>query len=56
MIVEALIILELKSVDALTPVHSKQLLNYLRLSGLKVGLSPNFSIISFKNQLVRLVG
>lgn len=56
MIVEALIILELKSVEALPPVHARQQLNYLRLSGLKVSLLLNFSTISFKDQLVRLVG
>ena len=56
MIVEALVILELKSVEALAPVHSKQLLNYLRLSGLKIGLLLNFNTISLKDQLVRLVG
>ena len=56
MIVEALIILELKSMDALTLVHSKRLPNYLRLSGLKVGLLLNFNAISFRDQLVRLVG
>ena len=55
-IVESLVILELKSVEALAPVHSKQLLNYLRLSGLKVGLLLNFNTISLKDQLVRLVG
>ena len=55
MILEDLIILELKSVEALTPVHSKQLLNYLRLSGLKVSLLLNFNTISLKDQLVRLV-
>ena len=56
MIVESTVILELKSVEALAPVHSKQLLNYLRLSGLKVGLLLNFNTISLKDQLVRLVG
>ena len=55
-IVESLVILELKSVEALAPVHSEQLLNYLRLSGLKVGLLLNFNTISLKDQLVRLVG
>ena len=54
MIVEGLIILELKSVEALAPVHSKQLLNYLRLSGLKTGLLINFNTISLKDQLIRL--
>lgn len=55
MVVESSVILELKSVEALAPVHSKQLLNYLRLSGLKVGLLLNFNTVSLKDQLVRLV-
>ena len=55
MVVEAQVILELKSVEALAPVHSKQLMNYLRLSGLKVGLLLNFNTISLKDQLIRLV-
>ena len=54
-IVEALVILELKSVEILAPVHSKQLLNYLNLSGLKVGLLLNFNTVSLKDQIVRLV-
>ncbi len=54
-IVESLVILELKSVEALAPVHSKQLTNYLRLSGLKVGLLLNFNTVSLKDQLVRIV-
>ena len=55
MIVEMQVILELKSVEALAPVHSKQLLNYLRLSGLKVGLLLNFNTVHLKDQLIRLV-
>ena len=54
MIVESAVILELKSVEALAPVHFKQLLNYLRLSGLKTGLLINFNTISLKDQLIRL--
>ena len=54
-IVEALVVLELKSVEALAPVHSKQLLNYLKLSGLKVGLLLNFNTVSLKDQIIRLV-
>ncbi|GAB3297066.1 GxxExxY protein [Hymenobacter humi] len=54
MIVESQVILELKSVEALAPVHSKQLLNYLRLSGLKTGLLINFNTVSLKDQIVRL--
>ena len=55
MVVEGRVILELKSVEALAPVHSKQLLNYLRLSGLKTGLLINFNTVSLKDQLIRLV-
>jgi GxxExxY protein len=54
LIVESQVILELKSVEALAPVHSKQLLNYLKLSGLKIGLLINFNTIHLKDQLVRL--
>ena len=55
MIVDALVILELKSVEALAPVHSKQLLNYLKLADLRVGLLLNFNTVSLKDQIVRLV-
>ena len=54
MIVESRVILELKSVEALAPVHSKQLLNYLKLSGLKTGLLVNFNTVHLKDQLIRL--
>ena len=55
MIVESQVILELKSVEALVPVHAKQLLNYLQLSGLKTGLLINFNTVSLKDQITRLV-
>ncbi len=54
MVVESRVILELKSVEALALVHSKQLLNYLRLSGLKTSLLINFNTVSLKDQLIRL--
>ena len=53
-VVEGRVIIELKSVETLAPIHSKQLLNYLRLSGLKTGLLLNFNTVSLKDQLVRL--
>ena len=53
-VVEGKVILELKSVEALAPVPSKQLLNYLKLSGLKTGLLLNFNTISLKDQLIRI--
>ena len=54
-VVEERVILELKSVQALAPVHSKQLLNYLKLTGLPAGLLLNFNTISLRDQVVRLV-
>jgi GxxExxY protein len=42
-IVEEKIIIEIKSVESLGPVHYKQLLTYLRITGLKLGLLINFN-------------
>jgi GxxExxY protein len=41
-VVNDLVILELKSIEKLEPVHFKQLLTYLRLTGLRLGLLINF--------------
>ena len=54
-IAENKVILELKCVDAITPVHEAQLLTYLRLSGLKVGLILNFYVPAIKDGIKRLV-
>ena len=55
LIVQNLVIVELKSVEKLAAVHSKQLLTYLRLANLKVGLLLNFGAELMKNGIVRLV-
>jgi GxxExxY protein len=44
LIVEKKVIIELKSIEMLTPVHYKQLLTYLRLANLKDGILVNFSV------------
>ena len=54
-LVENKVILELKSCENLVPIHSKQLLNYLRLSDLKLGLLFNFNVESLKGNIIRLV-
>jgi len=54
-IVEDKVILELKSVESLVPVHKKQLLTYLRLTGKRLGLVINFGEALSKNGIVRLV-
>jgi GxxExxY protein len=41
--VENCVIIEIKSVDALAPVHFKQVITYLRLTGMKLGLLVNFN-------------
>ena len=54
-IVENKVILELKSQEVLAPVHSKQLLTYLRVTGLKLGLLINFGESLIKNGIHRIV-
>jgi len=54
-IVENKVILELKSLEVLAPVHSKQLLTYLKLTELKLGLLINFGEALIKNRIHRIV-
>ena len=55
LIVEEKVIIELKSVETLAPVHPKQLLTYLRITGLKLGLLINFNEKLIKNCITRIV-
>ncbi len=55
LLVEGCVIVELKSVEKLAPVHKKQLLTYLRLSHLQVGLLINFGAATVKEGLHRIV-
>jgi GxxExxY protein len=55
LLVEGLVIVELKSVAALTSVHSKQVLTQLRLSELKLGLLLNFGESHLKNGIKRII-
>jgi GxxExxY protein len=54
-IVEGKVILELKSVEKLHPVHKKQLLTYLKLTGMKLGYLLNFGEELMKNGIVRII-
>jgi GxxExxY protein len=54
LIVEKKIIVEIKSIEIIAPVHKKQLLTYLRLSNLKIGLLINFNEELLKNGITRL--
>jgi iron complex transport system substrate-binding protein len=55
LLVEGKVVVELKSVEQLAPVHSKQLLTYLRLLNLPVGLLINFGGATFKEGVRRIV-
>ena len=55
LIVDDRVIVELKSVEKLAPVHSKQLLTYLRLMNFPVGLLINFGAATLKEGLHRIV-
>jgi GxxExxY protein len=54
-IVEEIVIVEFKTVEKLLPVHEAQLLSYLKLMGLKVGLLINFHVPVLKDGLKRLM-
>ncbi|HYM12114.1 MAG TPA: GxxExxY protein [Bryobacterales bacterium] len=55
LVVEEKVVVELKAVDALAPIHSAQLLSYLRLARCPVGLLINFNVTSLKNGIRRLI-
>lgn len=54
-VVEDLVVIEIKAVDALAPIHHAQLLCYLKLSGRKLGLLINFNEISLRHGIKRVV-
>jgi GxxExxY protein len=55
MVVNHCLIVEVKAVDALLPVHRAQLLTYLKLSGRRLGLQINFNVPVIKNGITRVV-
>jgi GxxExxY protein len=54
-IVENLVIVELKAVEKIMPVHKKQLMTYLRLTRMKLGLLANFNVNLIKDGIERVV-
>jgi len=54
LIVERKVILELKCAQCVAPVHRKQMLTYLRLSGLRLGYVLNFGAVTMRDGIVRL--
>lgn len=54
LLVAGMVVVELKCVDALLPIHEAQLLSYLNLAGIKVGLLINFKVPMLKNGVKRI--
>lgn len=54
-VVDNVIILELKACEAIIPIHKAQLLTYLKLSGLHLGLILNFNVPVMRDGIVRIV-
>lgn len=55
LLVEDLVVVELKCVESIHPIHEAQLLSYLRLSGKQVGLLINFHVARLKDGIRRMV-
>ena len=55
LIVDNRVVVEIKSIETLAPVHHKQMLTYLKLTGLKVGLLMNFNEALLKDGIKRTV-
>lgn len=53
--IESKVIIEIKSIETLAPVHFAQTLTYLRLSGCKLGLLINFNTVKLKDGIHRIV-
>ena len=55
LLVESKVIIEIKSVDALNPVHFAQLMTYLKLSKCRIGFLINFNVQSLKDGIKRII-
>jgi hypothetical protein len=54
-LVESLVVVEIKAVDAISPVHQAQLLTYLKLSNKHLGLLINFNVVHLRDGIRRMV-
>ncbi|OGU35324.1 MAG: GxxExxY protein [Ignavibacteria bacterium GWB2_35_6b] len=54
-LVENKVLLELKSVEALAPIHEAQILTYMKFAEIKIGLLINFNVTKLKNGIKRFV-
>jgi GxxExxY protein len=55
LLVQDLVIVEIKTVEAISPVHQAQIISYLKLSGKSLGLLINFNVVHLKDGIRRFV-
>jgi GxxExxY protein len=55
LLIDNSLIVELKSVDSVLPIHQAQLLTYMKLSSIKIGLLMNFNVKYLKTGIIRMV-
>src|SRR5689334_12538537 len=55
LLVEECLIVELKAVDSILPIHTAQVFTYLRLMNSRIGLLLNFNVVSMKNGIKRII-
>ena len=55
LVIDSAVIIEVKAIDALAAIHDAQVLTYLKLSGLRIGLLMNFNVALLKQGLKRFV-
>lgn len=55
LLIEDMVVVELKAIDKVLPIHEAQLITYLKLSGKKVGLLINFNVLHLRDGITRRV-
>ena len=55
MVVEDELVLELKAIEVIAPIHEAQLLSYLRLANKRLGLLINFNVVLLKDGIRRII-
>jgi GxxExxY protein len=55
LVIENRVVVEVKSVEAIHPIHEAQLVSYMRLSGIGVGLLMNFNVVHLRDGIKRMV-
>ena len=55
LLIEDLVVIELKAIETILPVHRAQLLSYLRLGGFKLGYLLNFNVAHMRDGIIRVV-